>query len=253
MRQELPQNPNERKIIVVGDDVFLNRAREEKAVWLKKNPAVTIVNLEDNWGGSLFEKIAYQCLWHSGRTLLQDPYDTDLYMPLEEDQISDSLLESAKKRYFVFEQVVKNLGALSLTIKEEQSRSSDVKGSVSGNYKVTAASANFDISKRLKESIKIHTEFPPEESKINIPAAVDILTRYNLDSDRELRQLIELRRGDNPISKREVAWAVCSELSGSFSLGVKLSLPGISDGGALSASLKTAKESALTVCVEFKK
>ena len=91
-KQELPANPTARQIIVVGDDVFLNQAREEEQIWIQKRPEICVVNLDDAWGGELFDKISRQALWVPGTTLVQDPYEPELYMPLKEDEVSNSLL-----------------------------------------------------------------------------------------------------------------------------------------------------------------
>ena len=84
-----------------------------------------------------------------------------------------------------------------------------------------------------------------------VQAAFDVLKRYNLMGDSELKSLIELRRGNNPILTKEVKWTACHELSVSLEMGVDLALPGISKGGNLAANLKIASNSMLTWRVEF--
>ncbi|MBR2082408.1 MAG: hypothetical protein IJ876_05310 [Elusimicrobiaceae bacterium] len=248
-KQELPANPTARQIIVVGDDVFLNQAREEEQIWIQKRPEICVVNLDDAWGGELFDKISRQALWVPGTTLVQDPYEPELYMPLKEDEVSNSLLESAKKRYRALEEVVRKLGAISLRIEETQKRNKEGHVIGSGNYKIVDGNAKFDIANQLQESIQTSSTFPG--GKPDVQAAQEVLLRYNLAGDNELRSLIELRRGDNPILMKEVKWTTCHELSASLELGVQLVLPGISKGGNLSANLKIASNSMLSWRVEF--
>lgn len=246
---KLPENPAERQIIVVGDDVFLNKAREEEQAWFAKRPEVCIMNVDDDWGGNLFDKLSRKALLVPETTLVQDPYETDLYLPLKEEEISNSLLESAKKRYRAFEEVVRKLGAVFMKIEEVQQRNYQGHVSANGNYKVVDANVKFDIARQLQESIESKSTF--KGGKPDVSAAYDILLRYNLAGDSELKSLIELRRGDNPIITKEVKWRVCNELSTSLELGVKLALPGISKGGNLAANLKIASQSMLTWWVEF--
>lgn len=246
---KLPENPAERQIIIVGDDVFLNQAREEEQAWFEKRPEVCIVNVDDDWGGELFDKLSRKALWVPGTTLVQDPYETDLYLPLKEEEISNSLLESAKKRYRAFEEVVSKLGAVFMKIEEAQHCNQQGQVSVNGNYKLVDAEVKFDIARQLQETIQVKSTF--KGGKPDVPAAYDILLRYNLTGDSELKSLIELRRGDNPIIAKEVKWSACRELVTSLELGVKLALPGISKGGNLEANLKIASQSMLTWRVEF--
>lgn len=252
-KKQIPENPDERKIIIIGDYCFLNEIREEKEqpMWYQRrhNSNICVVNVDDYWQGELFDKLKSKDLLIIGTALVQDPYETDLYIPLKEENVANSLLDSAKKRYRAFEEVVNKLGAISLSIEEAQCRRQEghIKGG--GDYKFLDASGSFDIANQLQESIKSSSTFPG--GKPDVQAAFDVLKRYNLMGDSELKSLIELRRGNNPILTKEVKWTVCHELSVSLELGVELALPGISKGGNLAANLKIASNSMLTWRVEF--
>ena len=223
---QIIKEPNERKIIIVVDDVLKNKARDEEKKWSDvgfcKQHNTVVVNVDDDYEGDLFKKLKEKSLLQPGNTLLQDPYDTDHYVVLKEGNVQNLLLESANNRWFRFCEIVNALGVKQCICVEEQTQTENKNTTGTHPY----GSAKMDIKSDMMSKYRLELKFPGNTP--NNEMAKTLLVKYHLEDDRELNSLINMRcNQENPLKKSKVQFQVCTEMSKVFELAIDINVPGL--------------------------
>lgn len=223
---QIIKEPNERKIIIVVDDVLKNKARDEEKKWsdvgfCKKHNTV-VVNIDDDYEGDLFKKLKGKSLLQPGNTLLQDPYDTDHYMVLKEDNVQNLLLDSANRRWFLFSEIVNALGVKQCIYVEEQTQTENKNTTVTHPY----GSAKMDIKSNMMSKYSAGLQCPGATP--NKEMAKTLLVKYHLEDDSILNYLINMRcNQENPLKELAFQFQVCTEMSKVFELAIDINVPGL--------------------------
>lgn len=250
--KHLPENKNERQFIVVVDDCFLNEQSAQKSPWvLVSDPRVFILNIDDDWEGRTYNKLKNFALLKPGTTLLLASHEESQYIELKQDtDINNILLESAKMRCLIYEEIVKHLGATYIEQEVQESKDQLINGK--GNIKKIGMETNgaAKFSKKIKTALYRHSHFPG--SSVDIKKANEILIANNLQGDRELKNLINLRNSNNPILSQNISYKAMSEIVSTLEFGLSCGLPGIK---AISANidgvLNIAKETTIHIKITF--
>lgn len=223
---QITKEPTERKIIIVVDDVLKNKARDEEKKWSDvgfcKLHNTVVVNVDDDYEGALFEYLKGKGVLQPGNTLLQDPYNTDHYVVLKDDNVQNLLLESAKNRWSKFCEIVNALGVKRCICVEEQTQTENKNTTVTQPY----GSAKIDIKSSMMISYKSKLKF--SGATPNKERAKALLFQYHLEDDPELNSLINMRcYQENPLNESKVQFQVCTEMAKVFEIAIDIDVPGL--------------------------
>tara|TARA_R110002124_G_scaffold64556_1_gene176225 strand:- start:3830 stop:4606 length:777 start_codon:yes stop_codon:yes gene_type:complete len=176
----------------------------------------------------------------SGVLLIKNPYEAEGY------EFAEFAVESfAAAKYHALANVARLLGAQEVRFVEAKVELDDAKWSAGLNVRTPAARGGADlskeVSKKLKARLEVEMKFPGSD-----PAPDDALRylgRRNLSNDQQLRDLVEMRTGSNPISSYKMTFSGTRESAANLKSGLKLANAGPVEAVDIGASFsKTANK-----------
>lgn len=242
--------PKKRKAILVlspADRERLEYSTEGNDLLLNKN--IYLLVPTDEIGGSLENSLEISGLLEIGSLLVQNPYETSVYAPLDK-----ALSTFALAKYLHFTTLCGLLGAREVDVEQVEVRTSKGKqifkvynSSLYADGGIAGENRTFE---EIRNNIKIKSRF--DGGKPNIEKAEEHLLQYQLLHDVSMKSLIDQRKGDNPIRSRELILSLSEESKRTFKAIADVNVPTYADIQAqLDQVKKEVYELTLTVRVEF--
>ncbi len=166
-----------------------------------------------------------------GSLLVKNPYTPAAYEP------ADLALEAfALAKYHALANVAKHLGATKVSFVDAQVDNAESSWNATAKAKAPVAKADIQVSREVTQKIanKLHGEMTFDGAAPDIDSALESLRVRNLMSDQQLRYLIELRTGTNPIASYKMTLSGTRESSANLrsALNLAVSVPKAGDGSA---------------------
>lgn len=187
-----------------------------------------------------------------GAFLIKNPYEGETYEPAE-----TAVEAFAVAKYHALANVVRLLGAREIEFVEV--RMSNESGNFLANAKLGLskiggeAEASQEVKQKLKEKLQARMVFPG--SSPDTEAAISYLTRRNLRGDQQMRDLVDMRTGTNPISHYKMTFSGTRESASNFSAGLKLASAaealGVSLGGRFTKTLESIRDIDIETEINF--
>lgn len=163
--------------------------------------------------------------------LVKNPYTPDTYEP------ADVAVEAfALAKYHALANVAKHLGATKVIFVDAQVDNTDASFSAGARAKVPLAKADAHVARDVTQKIakRLRGEMAFDGSAPDLDSAIESLRVRNLMSDQQLRYLIELRTGRNPITSYKMTLSGTRESSANLrsALNLAINVPKSGDGSA---------------------
>lgn len=214
---QLPQNPDNRKFIIIADDVNINEARFSRQKWFfQQGINLCVINWDDLWSEAveytdpLFKSLMKQGLISPAkqeegnyiRILVQNPYDKNKYHVLNNKW--DVMYDVAADKFLIFEKLLEILGTKNAFA-----------------YKSNDFIYDFlDVPKMVMESVNF--SFVNQGNGIyNQETLQNFLRRYNLHDSNEMQGIVFASK--NKKTNRE--FYPYKEITATLRLGLKLNMP----------------------------
>ncbi|TFB66161.1 hypothetical protein [Cryobacterium sp. Hz9] len=188
----------------------------------------------------------------SGALLIRNPYETASY------EFAEYAIESfASAKYHALANVARLLGAREIHVVDAKVAHTVAKSGAGVKAKIPAGGAEAEISKevskKLEERLEGHMKFPGAE-----PAPEDALVylrRRNLSNDQQLRDLVEMRTGANPISHYKVTLSGTRESAANLRSALKIANAGpvkaVDIGASFSKTAESISSIEITIEIAF--
>jgi hypothetical protein len=220
-----PTDSNRRKVIIVLRQSDIERCRIEQGatdvLFDEEAYILTFPTSKHALAPDALKNIIDAGLVRPGSILIQSPYDRDLY------QNADSAArEFMIAKYMYFSLLCKELGAKQVSIEQIdlRTRVGRCSWSVSGHFGGSAATAvETQELERLRSQISLRDEFPG--SSPDTAVAEQILKEKRLFADSTMRNLLDLRKGRNPLGGRTFVLNSLSEIRSNFEILGRLKIP----------------------------
>jgi len=190
--------------------------------------------------------------WSVGTLLVKNPYDDDSYEP------AVTAIETfTSVKYHALSNVARILGATSVSfvdVRVDQSASKWFAG-INATVKIAAGEgdASREVKKKVEESLKGVMTFGGGDP--DPKAALAYLSRRRLMGDHQLRSLVDMRTGNNPISSYEMVIDGVKESDGNFRSALKLANAGpvkaFDIGGSFSTAVSTLSRVEVRIKIAF--
>ncbi|MGE4385819.1 MAG: hypothetical protein AB7E39_08185 [Endomicrobiaceae bacterium] len=166
-----------------------------------------------------------------GAVLVQDPYDKDLYVKVDNDNLLDVFKNNALKKTMIFSNLCSKLGAKKVILKQvsDSNNEADKNIKTKGNAVVHSVPirGSIDYNAKLKteiqKSLLLSDEFTGAEPDIS--GAKEYIKSKNLSNDLEMLSLIEAREGNNKLKKRELKITLNSDIKKNMSVIAEIGIP----------------------------
>lgn len=191
-----------RSVLVVSNDTYMRMSQEPKSVALLEDRIAMVLpqsaKPEFNVGLALevrnqlegADQLAPNAL------LIKSPYDQASY-----EFATNAIEVFASTKYHVMANVARLLGAREVRFMEANVESSETKWNAAVNAAFSAVKAGAEGSREVKQKFTARIDgqltfpgAPPEVAK-----AAAYLKERNLSHDQQLRALVDLRTGENPV------------------------------------------------------
>jgi hypothetical protein len=187
-----------------------------------------------------------------GALLIKNPYDAESY------EFADSAIETfASAKYHALANVSRLLGATKVRFVEakvENGKSSWVAKALAhfpggrGDVDVRR-----EVTKKLEDHLEGEMAFPGSAPAVD--DAMVYLRRRNLSGDQQMRDLIDLRTGSNPIRDYRMTVSGLQESASNFTAALKLINAGgievVDLGASFSATTESVKSITITTEITF--
>lgn len=249
-----PFHKSDRRVIIVLDDREYDTEQElsksRKTLFDQEGVAClpySIIKSENNVHNAL-QTLIDDDLITKGQILIQNPYDKERYV-----RMIDAEKNLFIEKWQLFSTFCGVLGAKKVsvetieTIVEESDQNANFKaeGIVHG--------ANISSQKQSKNSWlnEKNLENKFDGATPDIEKAEKFLRIHHLQSDMNLRSLIRMREGHNPLKEHTLKITLGEEFKDSFDLAFSLKLPAASLGISYKQATSRLQKSVLTVKVIF--
>jgi hypothetical protein len=220
-----------KKSIVVLSGGKIKNLREDGASFLYKDDiyvldADNILEFkENNASVCKFDDLT------DGTVLVQDPYDKDLYVKVDNDNLLDVFKSNALKKAEIFSTLCSKLGAKKLALKQvsysndEADKNIKTKGGAVVYSVPVKGSIDYTVKLKaeIQKSLKLSYEFIGTEPDIS--GAKEYIKSKNLSNDVEMRSLIEKMEGPNRPKKRELQITLNSDIKKNMSVIAEIDIP----------------------------
>lgn len=219
-----PLEPAKRKVILVLSKIDIQRCYfvpNAGRILLNNEMFVLQAPVHDRNVRAL-SNIMDSGLANPGTMLIQNPYDTDLY---EEASIASERFAIAK--HMIFSTFCMYLGAKEVSV--AQIEINTVNGrtvfEASGNRLLNEGKVKIDDEKlkEIRKQIQLRDEFVGGEA--DTPSAEKLLRDRGLLADFNMRSLLTMRTGPNPIKTRTLNLNLSSEAKGNLTIAGKIQAP----------------------------
>jgi hypothetical protein len=184
--------------------------------------------------------------------LVKNPYEAASY-----ESAADALLAFASAKYHALANVAKLLGATEVKFVDVKTDQDVTRWGAGLFAKLPvgggSAKANHDVTKKLGKRLEARMSFP---GAAPAPAdALAYLSRRNLSNDQQLRDLIEMRTGDNAISSYEIKFSGTRESTANLISALSIANAGpakaVSIGGDFSRTVSANTSIEITTEIKF--
>lgn len=245
-KDQLPQNPDNRKFIIIVDDVNLNQARFSKPKWFsQQGGSLCVINWDDLWSetveytDSLFKRLNKQGLisptnqeeGNYTRTLVQDPYDKNKYHVLND--IWNVMYDIASDKFLIFEKLLEIVGTREAFAYK------------SNNFAVVS----IDVPKMVMEAVNF--SFVRQENSIyNQETIQNFLRGFNLYASNEMQGIVFESKSRKKTNREFYPY---KEIAVTLKLGLELGIPGLVHFpyDMISAELNYAENNKILWNIEF--
>lgn len=251
MKDNLPENPAERKVLVVLDEADYDGCEyDDEGRELLLNPEVSVQQFPVESNDERLLHLQRQGLLRPGAMLLQSPYDGDQYV-----DIADAEDSFAVQKYLLSSSVCMHLGAKEVRVERILVR--DETGETEVNIGGDKTGGQADLSaghervEKLCSQISLVDKF--EGSEPNVNAAEDLMREAALLDNPILQSLLEMAKVDNNrIKSRRFQLDLTSEVKKRLELACSVGIPNIARvGGDLDRVFQENIEYRVSVAVDF--
>lgn len=222
----IPENSASRRLIVVVKSNSLNIFKNSPATSeIYADDSVFVLDPSITKQSPLLERLTSSNLLIHDRVLVQSPYNDQQYAELE-----DAPLTFARAKSSLFITFCKYLGAKKIQLEDsaekkftkitDQTIDLDAKRKDDPIVNVSTVK-NLSMTESLKTKVNVDAEF--DGSKPDIELAEAHLRKHNLLYDEELTELLNQRKGDNPLKSLTVTLSLMKESKMVFSLATTVS------------------------------
>ena len=222
---ELPLEPSHRQIVVVLDQVAIDRLDMDDSRSLVRRTDVAVLNADRPASGtsSLVARLALERLLAPGNVLIQSPYKADQYVDAEDAPESFAL-----DKFGVLSMVAQQLGAKSVSVTSVEDDRTEDRWDAGGEAGLGAVrgtlSAKRSRAASFARKVQLHDEFTGGPADLD--AAEAHLDEWSLGHDRDLRRLVEARRiQNNSLKTRKLTVDLSRETERSLTAAANLTLP----------------------------
>lgn len=249
-----------RSVLVAEDGLYLDIAADPGSVGLLDDLDAMVVPYSVMAASNAAQVKAVQEMLRAARQhipgalLIKNPYETDVF------EFSEHALESfASAKYHHLANVAKLLGAKEVQFEDAKierqtaATSGGIKGVIPG-----LGGGDTDVSREMARKLDDRLEgrltFGGSEPDPN--AALEFLRLHNLTNDQQLRSLVEMRTGANPIQGYRMTLSGTREsdanLRAALSIAESVSgKKGVSIGAAFTREVKTIRSIEITTSINF--
>lgn len=222
----MPQKPfRPRSLLIVDDAMYLEIAESPEYVELLEDTGALIVPYSAAPESHKAEVLAIRELLVStgqlvaGALLVKNPFDDDHY------SFADDAVEVfASEKYHHLATVAKLLGATEVRFGQAklERNVSAAEGGLGGRIPLLSVKANVknDTTKKLEEQLRGAMTF--DGSKPAIEEALDYVNRRHLTTDHQIRALITMRTGSNPIKSYQMSLSATKESDANLRSAAKI-------------------------------
>lgn len=213
-----PNNPNNRRVILVMDDHEIDRWKYEKGgsdLLDSRDAFVLPVSQREDMPDIIRNRAI------PGSILIQNPYDMENYV-----EATSAPQHFAHEKYMYLSTLCMHLGAKEVVIEQIELHTQAGKTSVNfegGKQGVFKGDARLDKEEleKFSSSMHLHDEFPGGEA--DIEAAEQLLRRTGLWADTNMKTLVEMRRGgSNQIKSRKLTLNLSSEAKSNLKVAANI-------------------------------
>jgi len=256
IREILPEDPRERKAIILLRDVDIVLSYNME--WIK-SPNITVLEYPFDSDSSILETELYKSLEkanliESGAILSQSPYNLDTYA--DATKFEDLIYSNALNKCDLFTKLCRKLGATKFSGIHFESEQNTMSNELGGNvgYKIAEASVqmNRDLENRLSQELKLEDTYDGDPNP-NIEEAKQFLTDNHIFHDKVFTSLLEARTGSGKIKSRKISFSMISESMQSLKIigGIKLAF--FNADGSYANKIHTLKDIKISLNIEFEK
>ncbi|MDZ8275721.1 hypothetical protein R2Q81_07125 [Microbacterium aquimaris] len=243
-----------RSVAVVDDATYLDIVQDPKALALVDDLDAVVVPYAGR-AAVHEDDVArvQQLLVRSGQLvqnalLIKNPYEGETY------EGADTAVEAfAAAKYHALANVARLLGATEVKFLEA------TVGSESATWLATAklgiaklgmldAKASTEVQKKLKAKLAGRMVFPGSAPDTDGASAYAL--RRNLQGDQQIRDLVDMRTGTNPITHYRMTFSGTRESASNFNAGLKLGAAAVSAGVDLGADFSKTVETFRDIDIE---
>lgn len=229
MTERLPENPAQRKLLVVLDEADYELCQyDEEGRKLLLNPEVNVQQFPVTSDDQTLLSLQREGLLRPGARLLQSPYDGQLYV-----DIADAEDSFAVQKYTLFSSVCMFLGATKVQVTRIMCRDRDgtVEVNIGGDRMGVQADGRVQHERveKLRTKISLCDEF--EGGEADVEAAGTLMRTAGLMSNPNLRSLLEMAKvSNNRIKSREFQLDLTRETKSRLELALSVGIPGVARG-----------------------
>lgn len=166
-----------------------------------------------------------------GALLVKNPYTRATY-----EQADLALEAFALAKYHALANMAKHLGATKVSFVDAHVDNAESSWNTGAKARLSVAKADVQVSREVTQKIakKLHGEMTFDGAAPDIESALESLRARNLMNDQQLRYLIELRTGINPIASYKMTLSGTRESSANLrsALNLAVSVPKSANGSA---------------------
>ncbi|WES64643.1 hypothetical protein P0L94_00905 [Microbacter sp. GSS18] len=247
-----------RSITVVDDKVYLEIIQDPKAVALIDDLDAMVVPyaghaaVHESEVARVRDVLVKSGQLVQGAFLIKNPYEGETY------ESAETAIEAfAVAKYHALANVVRLLGAREIKFVEVRMSNESANWVANAMLHLPKLGADAEASKemkqKLKEKLQARMVFPG--SPPDTEGATAYLTKRNLQGDQQMRDLIEMRTGTNPISHYKMTFSGTRESASNFSAGLKLAgaaeALGVQLGGKFTKTLESIRDIDIETEINF--
>ncbi len=235
---ELPPQPNlPRSVLVADGRLYQEISESSDSVALLDDPDAMVIpyfgraEVNEARVALVRQLLVDSGQFAPGALLVKNPYAAQSY------ELAEFAIETfALAKYHALANIAKHLGATKVSFVDAQVDNTDSSWNSGLKAKAPVAKADAQVSRDVTHKIakKLHGEMTFDGSPPDIDSALESLRAKNLMSDQQLRYLIELRSGKNPIASYKMTLSGTRESSANLrsALNLAVSVPRTGDGSA---------------------
>lgn len=255
IRETLPENPQERKVIVLMEDVEI--INSDKKGWIN-SPDIVVLEYpfedESIKENELYKSLEAANLIKQGAVLAQSPYDLNLYNDTKD--IESFVQSNALQKYLLFSEFCRKLGATRIYGKHIESEQNTKETNISGKGGYNIAEIATDINRNLET--KLSQELVLEDSYVgnsnpNIEEARKFLFDNHISHDKVFTSLLEARMGNDKITSRKLFFSLTNDSLFSLKLAGSIKFALFNAEGSYESKVHSLKDLKVVLNVVFEK